>query len=486
MWEIILANKRKSWIIFIGMGACLILLGYFVGTVWLGPDGGVSGIFIALCIWIVLSVISYAAGDSLVLAFSGAKEVSHEVHPQLFNIVEEMKIAANLPAMPKVYIIDEAIPNAFATGRSPQKSAIAVTAGLLSKLNRDELQGVIAHEMSHILNRDVLYVTFAGVMLGSIAMLSEVFLRSLWYRGSSRRYRSSSSLKGSGQAQVIIMVVAIVLAILAPILARLFYFALSRKREYLADASAVRLTRYPEGLASALERISGTGGKFASANKITSPMYIINPLRTNRGSSTNLFSTHPPTSERVNILRSMSQGASYTDYQMAFLQVKTGVTSGMPPSALRDFDTVAIRKPTASERKEQSSKEKTRDLGDLMRAVNQYVFLMCVCGLKIKVPPDFKKDRVSCPRCSREHEIPLTDFKTAAVLVGATATQEGNKAKRGQESRRFEPQVYARKSEDWESFSCSCGKLLQLSPLFMGEHITCNSCKSIVKIKNKP
>ena len=262
------------------MGICLILLGGVVGAIWFSTEGVVIGIFIALCIWVLLSVISYTAGDSIILSASNAKKVTRDVHPRLFNIVEEMKISANLQAMPQIYIIDDPAPNAFATGKNPEKSSIAVTAGLLSALNRDELQGVIAHEMSHIINRDVLYVTFAGIMLGSIVILSEVFLRSLWYSGgSSRRYRVSSSSKSGGQAQAIIMVIAIVVAILAPIMARLFYFALSRKREYLADASAVRLTRYPEGLASALDKISNTNINFAAANKITAPMYIAMPLK---------------------------------------------------------------------------------------------------------------------------------------------------------------------------------------------------------------
>ncbi len=179
MWELIQANKRKSIILFLCMGICLLLLGYVIGSSIYPKEGGVFGLFIAVGIWFIMSLVSYFAGDSIILAMSGAKEVTHDIHPQLFNIVEEMKIAANLPFMPKVYIIDEPAPNAFATGTKPEKIAIAVTAGLLSRLNRDELQGVIAHEMSHIANRDVLFVTFAGVLLGSIVFISEVFLRSM-------------------------------------------------------------------------------------------------------------------------------------------------------------------------------------------------------------------------------------------------------------------------------------------------------------------
>ncbi len=282
MWELIQSNKRKTMALFIVMGIALIILGFLVGSYFFPGDGGIYGIIFALFIWFILSMISYTAGSSILLSVSSAREVTPDVHPQLFNIVEEMQIAANLPKMPKVYIINEAAPNAFATGIKPESSAITVTAGLLSKLNRDELQGVIAHEMSHIANRDILIMTFAGIMLGSIVLISEVFLRGLWFSGgSSARYRSKSSSEG-GQAQIVIMVIAIVFAILAPIAAQLLYFAISRRREYLADANGARLTRYPEGLASALEKISSTDLDLKSANKVTAPMFIINPLKEKR------------------------------------------------------------------------------------------------------------------------------------------------------------------------------------------------------------
>jgi heat shock protein HtpX len=257
MWELIRSNQRKSIILFVCMGAILLLAGYILGEALIpGGGGGETGLFMALVIWVVWSVIGYFQGGAMLLALSRAKEVTPHIHPQLFNVVEEMKIAASLPAMPKIYIIDDEAPNAFATGRKPEKSVIVVTAGLLNRLNRTELQGVIAHEMSHILNRDILFMTFAGVMLGTVVMMSEIFLRGLWFSGGSgRRFRSRNSDRGSG---AVIMVIAIVLAILAPILSRIFYFSISRKREYLADASGARLTRYPEGLASALEKISGS------------------------------------------------------------------------------------------------------------------------------------------------------------------------------------------------------------------------------------
>ncbi len=229
MWELIQSNRRKSLILFISLGITLLLLGYFFGSAYYADGGGFIGIFFALVIWGILSLISYFSGSKILLAVSGAKEVTKDVHPQLFNVVEEMKISAGLPAMPKIYIMNETAPNAFATGIKPENSAVAVTAGLLARLNRDELQGVIAHEVSHIVNRDVMFMTFAGIMLGSIVLISEVFLRSLWFGGG--RYSSKSS-KSSGQGQLIIMIVAIAFAILAPILPAERFFCRAGVRLY--------------------------------------------------------------------------------------------------------------------------------------------------------------------------------------------------------------------------------------------------------------
>ncbi|MEE9366103.1 MAG: M48 family metallopeptidase, partial [Dehalococcoidales bacterium] len=251
MWEQIRVNKRNSVILLSTMALCLIALGAVLGLAFGGGGGVFFGVIIATVIWLVLMVVSFSSGDQILLASSKAKLVTYEVHPQLFNVVEEMKIAANLPKMPKIYIINDPSPNAFATGRSPERASVAVTAGLLARLNRDELQGVIAHEMSHIVNRDILFITLAGVMLGSIVLMSQVFLRGMFYSsmGSSRRFSSRSSNQGG--AQILFLVIALVAAILAPIFVQILYFSLSRRREYLADAGAVRLSRYPEGLASA-------------------------------------------------------------------------------------------------------------------------------------------------------------------------------------------------------------------------------------------
>jgi heat shock protein HtpX len=313
-----------------------------------------------------------------------------------------MKIAASLPAMPKIYIINDPAPNAFATGRSPQTASVAVTAGLLGRLNRDELQGVIAHEISHILHRDILFVTLAGIMLGSIVLLSHVFLRGMFYSsmtGSRRRY--SAGGKGGGQAQLIMLIIAIAAAILAPLMAYLLYFALSRKREYLADAGAARLTRYPEGLASALEKIANDKSpQLATVSKVTAPMYIANPFKKkNARKLSDLTSTHPPISERIKILRNMTGGASFKDYSDSFSNV-TKTKTVIPPAALTKED-IALRQASAQAKKKERLEKQFRQVGDIMRKVNGFIFLTCVCGLKLKVPPNFKASKVRCPRCHK-------------------------------------------------------------------------------------
>ena len=408
MWELIRANKRNSIVLMALMAVVLLLLGFVIGMAFTRkPEGGFFGLMIATVIWIVLTLVSFSSGDQIFLAASRAKPVTHDVHPQLFNVVEEMKIAAALPAMPKIYIINDPAPNAFATGRKPETASVAVTAGLLARLNRDELQGVIAHEISHILNRDILFVTLAGIMLGSIVLLSQVFLRGMFYSslgGSRRRY--SGGGKGGGQAQIVMMVIAILAAILAPIMAYLLYYALSRRREYLADAGAARLTRYPEGLASALEKISGDPSpQLASVNKVTAPMYIVNPFK-KKGQMklSDLTSTHPPISERIRILRNMTHGASYKDYSNAFSEVTHSKTI-VPPSALGKEE-IGLRQAGAKAEGQQRQQAQMRQVGDIMRKVNQFVFLTCACGLKLKIPPNFKGDRVQCPRCHKDHKIP--------------------------------------------------------------------------------
>ncbi|MCK4959032.1 MAG: M48 family metallopeptidase [Planctomycetes bacterium] len=399
MWQQIQANKRNSIILLAAMAVCLMAVGFAIGLGFFGADGGFIGVIIATVIWLVLMIVSFSSGDQILLAASKATPVTHDVHPQLFNIVEEMTIAASLPKMPKIYIINDPAPNAFATGRNPKSASVAVTAGLLASLNRDELQGVVAHEISHIIHRDILFVTLAGIMLGSIVLLSQIFLRGMFYRsmsGSRNRRFSSGNSGGGGQAQIIFVIIALICAILAPIFANILYFALSRRREYLADAGAVRLTRYPEGLASALEKISTSSVKLATANKVTAPMYISNPLKGKMG--LNLFSTHPPIDKRIRILRTMSRGASFKDYCDSYSQT-VGGEAIMPAAALKEDQSVEIRQGSPESRQAMSKNKQTRQLGDIMRMVNGFAFINCACGLKMKIPPNFKAAKIACPRC---------------------------------------------------------------------------------------
>jgi len=499
MWELIAINRRKSLMLFAGMAVILCLLGYGIGYTVHPDGGGQLGLVIAVSIWLGLSALTVFKGGNMLLMLSRARPVTSEVHPVLFNVVEEMKIAAGLPDMPKIYIIDERAPNAFATGLNPEDSAIAVTAGLLSRLNRDELQGVVAHEMSHIVNRDVQFMTVAGIMLGSIVLMSQVFLRGMWLApGHSKRYTPKSSGKpGGAQGHILLVFLTIALAILGPVLARIFYFSISRKREYLADASAVRLTRYPEGLASALEKISSSTTPLNSANQVTAPMYIVNPFEAKDGmGASGLGRTHPPIHERVAILRNMTRGAGLLQYQRAFSKARGAPTMIIPSSGLKQDKPLSIREPHPDAVKEQSKKGEIRDVMDLMRAVNGYAFLLCACGLKIKVPPDFDEAKIDCPRCKRENEIPtaqVSDMTQAAAVIGAmVGTLAGGsgedeipvatQASQDEAGAEAPPLEYRRKSQGWETFSCSCGKIQQLSPAFSVHQVDCRVCGRVIKI----
>ena len=309
MWEAIAANKRRSaWLIFI-LALILAGLGGTLGMLMTGdPRTAISGVLIGICIWGVMLLVSMTRGESVLLSSANAREVTHTDAPQLYNIVEEMRIAASLPAMPRVYIIDTPVPNAFAVGLKPERACVAVTTGLLERLSRDELQGVVAHELGHIANRDTLFMTLAGVTLGAIVLLADFGTRVAIHGGSGRR--RSSNDRGGGAA-AIMMLIALLLAILAPLIARLLYFACSRQREYLADASAAQYTRYPAALAHALRKISGTQDPQAiPANRVVAPMYIINPLAAAGASS--IFGTHPPTAERIHRLLAMQGEAPDT------------------------------------------------------------------------------------------------------------------------------------------------------------------------------
>jgi heat shock protein HtpX len=267
---------------------------------------------VALVVATVMSIGSYFAGDQLVLLSSGAHEVSianpPDEYKQLANVVTEMSIAGGLP-MPKLYVINDTAPNAFATGRDPKHASVAATTGLLQKMDREQLQGVIGHEMSHIGNYDIRFALLVGVLVGSIALLADLFLRWTFWGGFGGGRRRSGDREGGAGAQLIVLVIAFALAIMAPIFARLVQLAVSRQREYLADATAVEFTRNPAGLERALAKIAGDQEVLEVANRATQHLYIVNPIKQFEERARGLFSTHPPTIERINRLRALRGAA---------------------------------------------------------------------------------------------------------------------------------------------------------------------------------
>jgi heat shock protein HtpX len=508
MFELIRANKRRSMVLVFVMLALLLVLGFVIGAAlipsigrtefsgdsvqphfYFDPTGGFVGMGVAFLIWTVQSLIAYYQGGKILLSVSRARQIEKADHPQLFNVVEEMTIASRLPKMPDVYIIDDMAMNAFATGRDPDHAAVAVTAGLLGRMNRDQLQGVIAHEIGHVVNRDVLFMTMVGIMVGSVVMISEVFLRSMFYgsmMGHSRRYRSSSRREGGG-AQAIVMIAAVILAIVTPLLAQAIYFALSRKREYLADASAAVYTRYPEGLASALEALSGDTQVLASANKTTAPMYIINPLHPEGSMALNMTSTHPPLQERIKILRGMAGGVSYGTYQEAWGKAVGSRAARMPVSA-EAVAPVAARKPHADVlgmgRGTGGARNQMREAGDLLRKVNDFLFLSCVCGMRIKLPPEFKHDHVGCPRCKKSLAVPIAQLAAIQTIGKELGSKDKSPpAQKKTASGAEQPLSVTLKGPGWQSFKCSCGAVKNLAPSFKAPQCTCAKCKRKIAIR---
>jgi len=400
MWEQIRSNQIRSVVLTLGMGILLLAVGYFLGLYFFSSPAG--GLVIALIVWAVMSLVAYFQGDSIFLAMSGARKISRDDFPRLYNLVEEMRIASGLEKMPDIYIIDDPALNAFATGRDPNRAALAVTSGLLQKLNRDELQGVIGHEVAHIKNRDILLMTMAGILLGTIVMLAWHASRIMFYSGmSGGGGRRSSRSGGGGQGQAIVAIIGVILMILAPIFAQLLYFAISRRREYLADASSALYTRYPDGLASALEKLATSDTQVRTANKATAPMYTINPFQKRGMSVENLTSTHPPIAERVRILRAMG-GASYVDYERAYEQSKKQRL--MPASALAVAGAMPMRaaQPEGVEKTERAARK--NETSQALWKLSGYRTIDCPCGAKLRVPPD-RQGPVKCPHCGRMHQL---------------------------------------------------------------------------------
>jgi heat shock protein HtpX len=287
---------RTVWLLVI-FTALIAVLGYFVGE-YFEPGGGVAALPFAFAVSAGSAVTSYFAGDQLILAQSHARELAAEEEPQLRNVAETLAIGLGIPT-PKLYLIEDSAPNAFATGRDPAHASIAVTRGLLDKLDRTELEGVIAHELSHVGNRDIRVMLLVTVLVGTVALLADWMWRSFFWTRGGRRDRD----RGGGAG--LIALLAFALALLTPIIATLIQLAVSRQREYLADASGALLTRYPPGLASALRKIAADKEPLEVANKATASLYIANPLKDAPAFFDHLFDTHPPIAERIRRLEAM-------------------------------------------------------------------------------------------------------------------------------------------------------------------------------------
>lgn len=297
-WDQVSSNIFKTWLI-------MFLFSLFtVGVIYIiaqgfgyGQVGGLGIVGFALILAGIMNFASYFWSDQMVLGISGAKLIKHDDNKEIYHLVENLCIAAGLPT-PKIYIIDDSAPNAFATGRNPQHAAIALTSGILEKLNKQELEGVIAHELSHVGNRDTLLMSVVSVLVGTVALLADFFMRSMWFGGRDNDRENNNTF---------FVILAIVASILAPIVATLIQLAISRRREFLADSSGVILTRYPEGLASALLKISADREPLEAANRGTAHLYIVNPLKGKdaTGWLIGLFNTHPPIEARVKALREM-------------------------------------------------------------------------------------------------------------------------------------------------------------------------------------
>jgi heat shock protein HtpX len=313
--DLIAANRRSSFLLVVMFCLFTVVAALVLGLgiiAYCAPDA-VSAINwgeglviggIAAGVAFLISLISYYQGDKLILGISGARQIEHKDDPEFFNVVEEMAIAAGIP-MPKVYLIDDPAPNALATGRDPRHAAVAITTGLRSKLTRDELQGVMAHEISHIRNYDIRLMLLLAVLIGTIVMLADFFWQLLRFSGSGGR-RTKSDGKGGGLVVLVLFLIAILLAIIAPILAQIIQLAVSRQREYLADASGVELTRYPQGLVNALRKIDADPHDLKHANRGTAHLYIANPIKKFEARAHTMFASHPPIKDRIARLEALT------------------------------------------------------------------------------------------------------------------------------------------------------------------------------------
>jgi len=418
MWEQIRYNQRRTVLLFFFLGAIWLLLGFVFGvlTSFFSPasvlQGGMYGVIVAAVLWLFVFWFAYAFGDRILLAMAGAKKITVSDLHRISNIVDEMQIASGLEYLPDTYVIEDPALNAFAVGQNPTNAAIIVTSGLLKKLNRDELQGVVGHEMAHIKNRDVMLMSLCAALLGMMDIATWFF--------SLRRMDDLSReawlfgllifspvivfciillimVEGFGSPYLVFWFYIPAAMTMMPFLARLVYLAISRRREYLADASSALYTRYPEGLASALEKIAYSIDQLMTASKATAPMFTVNPFRDQGMAASDITSTHPPVSRRIAILRAMAY-ASYLEYDRAYRQVRGVDKSVIPESAMALAGSETIR-PAFDEYLDQM--QRARETSNLIWNLNNYRLITCACGTKMRLPPSFKLTEVKCPHCGK-------------------------------------------------------------------------------------
>jgi heat shock protein HtpX len=428
MWEQIRYNQTRTVMLIVGMGVLLIVACSFLGTVSVGAivpllkditlaTFGIGTLIIALIIWISAILFVYSKGDDMLISLVGAKKITTDDIHRLYNIVEELKIASGLETVPSIYIIDDPAMNAFAIGCRRNKSAIIVTSGLLTKLNRDELQGVIGHEMAHIKNRDVLLMGLCVSLFRMITTLSWCIIPLI---------ENKNFFLGRGR-WVVVLITFLIAAffallqlpagysdlddflsvawmsyflgfiLLMPLIAQITCNAFSRRREYLADACSALYTRYPEGLASALQKIAASTEQLKSANMTTAALYIINPFREKGMVASDVSETHPPISERIHILRSMSH-VSYADYDLAYREVRGTDRNGLPAYALAHAETATIRPARADDI---DYIQRVRETSNALWNSHNYKIIQCPCGTRLRLPPSFKLPEVKCPHCGR-------------------------------------------------------------------------------------
>ena len=436
MWTQIQNNRRNCFLIVLAIFIVMVALGGFIGILYSyifheNTDIPLSvfmniqnfdsysesmfiGIIFSLLLWGILLFIALIDGKRIILAMNWTYKLPTNANRILRNIVEEMSIAAGLPKVPEIYVIDAAMPNSFSTGMSPKDSAIVVTTGLLTNLDRDELQGVIAHEIAHIANRDTSFMLIAGAMLGTITIITHFGLKMIFGYSMSRR----NPLNHNYKLKFLIIALTLLLMVFSPIMARILYLFISQKKEYLADACAVQYTRYPHALATALVKISTSIFVLRDADKLTSSMYIVHPLdlEVERKEAfsmfKNVFRTHPPTEKRIEVLEKMTC-ADFNAYNRAFSQTAPRKRTIINKKDLYNVQRLEIKKPEHNYETDVNGRHiylstaiadlaaRKREAEDIVWKANNYIFKECECGTKLKFPQSYKGQEISCPHCGK-------------------------------------------------------------------------------------